>query len=211
MTGSQQNPTGSLSLSDDVTGRGCAQDAILSDQHLLDSVGSSDLRAQLHDLRVPVPAISSDNEEAILDPLGDREQDRGHKGLRVVLFLEDDNLLAEARAIRVSQELCGMGAASLRSRLLVLERSESNSLDRHDCSWTGMTVECGMWNTGGLTFAGQKDKRYREERRTCGSGGVEVWWCGGVVLGRWPTPVQEGGAAENRKRWEMRGPWGPRG
>lgn len=57
----------------------CAQDAILSDQKLLNAIGSTDLSGQLNDLWVPVPAITANNQEAPLDAFGDREKDASDK------------------------------------------------------------------------------------------------------------------------------------
>lgn len=45
------------------------EDAVLSDEELLDAVGSGDLGNDLNDLRVPVAAVASDDEERVLEML----------------------------------------------------------------------------------------------------------------------------------------------
>lgn len=77
MTGSQQNATSSFALSDDMTGCWCAQDTILTDQKLLDSVRSSNLGYQLDNLGVPVSAITADDQEASLDAFRNRKENAG--------------------------------------------------------------------------------------------------------------------------------------
>jgi len=81
-----------------MAGGWCAEDTVLTDQELLDAVGGTNLCDHLGDLWVPVSAISTDDEEGVLDALRDREQDAGDESLRVVLLLENLDLLAEARA-----------------------------------------------------------------------------------------------------------------
>lgn len=46
-----------------MAGGGGGEDAVLTDEKLLDAVGSSDLGDQLDDLGVPVAAITTDDEE----------------------------------------------------------------------------------------------------------------------------------------------------
>lgn len=77
----------------------CAHDTILTDQELLDAIGSTNLGNGLGDLWVPVPAITTDNEERALDALRDGLEDTGDESLRVVLLLEDLDLLAETRTV----------------------------------------------------------------------------------------------------------------
>jgi hypothetical protein len=101
MTGSKQDSTSCLSLPDDVTSSGCAHDTVLTEQQLLDTICSTNLCNELHDLWVVVTAISSNDKEAVLDTFWDREKDGGNKGLRVVLLLEHLDLLAKTRTVRV--------------------------------------------------------------------------------------------------------------
>jgi hypothetical protein len=54
-----------------VAGCGCAENAVVADQQLLDAVRSTHLGDQLRDLGVPVAAITADDEERVLDALGD--------------------------------------------------------------------------------------------------------------------------------------------
>ena len=67
MAGSEQNATGSFPLADNMTGGGCAQNAILSNKKLLNPIGAADLRDSLHNLRVPVASISTDDEKTAFD------------------------------------------------------------------------------------------------------------------------------------------------
>jgi hypothetical protein len=62
MTGRQQDTARSLPYPDDVTSRWCTEDAFLADQQLLDTIGSSNLGDQLGNLRVPIPAVTADDE-----------------------------------------------------------------------------------------------------------------------------------------------------
>ena len=63
MTGSQEDTTSGLPLADDMAGSGCGQNAVLADEQLLDAVCGTDLCDQLNDLRIPVPAIATNNQE----------------------------------------------------------------------------------------------------------------------------------------------------
>jgi hypothetical protein len=71
VAGSQQDTAGSLPYPDNVAGCGCAENAVVADQQLLDAVRSTHLGDQLRDLGVPVAAITADDEERVLDALGD--------------------------------------------------------------------------------------------------------------------------------------------
>ena len=98
MTGGQQDPTGGFSFPDDMTGCRCAQDAILSDEELLHSIGSANLGNQLDDFGVEVATITTNDQEASLGALRNGEQDTGDERLAVVGLLKDLDLFAEARA-----------------------------------------------------------------------------------------------------------------
>lgn len=82
-----------------MTGSRRAHDAILTDQELLDAIGSTNLGNDLSNLWVPEATITANDEERALDTLGDRLEDAGDKGLGVVLLLEDLDLLAQTRAV----------------------------------------------------------------------------------------------------------------
>jgi len=97
VAGCEEDTTSRFPYPDDVASGRCAHDAILADQELLDAIGSTDLGNGLSDLRVPVPTITADNEERTLDAFGDGLEDTGDESLRVVLLLEDLDLLAETR------------------------------------------------------------------------------------------------------------------
>jgi hypothetical protein len=98
VAGCQQNTAGSLSLANDVTGCRSAQNTVLADQKLLDSICCTDLRDLLHNLRVIEAAITTDDEERALDTLGDGEENGGDEGLAVVWLLEDLDLLTKTRS-----------------------------------------------------------------------------------------------------------------
>jgi hypothetical protein len=63
VTSRQQDTTRGLAYPDDVAGCWCAQDAILADQQLLDSIGGTNFGDQLSDLRVPVATITTDDKD----------------------------------------------------------------------------------------------------------------------------------------------------
>lgn len=109
----KKDTAGGLLDADDVGSGWGAEDAVLANDQLLDTVSSTDLCNQLRDLGVVVSAIATDNEEGAIDALWDGEQDRGDEGLRVVVLLEDLDLLAETRTVskqlisrKQSQFLC---------------------------------------------------------------------------------------------------------
>lgn len=70
MASSQEDTTRGLPLSNDVTRSRCTQNPILSDQELLDTVCRSNLGNQLYHLGIVISPISSDDEKATLDALG---------------------------------------------------------------------------------------------------------------------------------------------
>lgn len=63
VAGSQEDTASGLPLADDMAGSGSGQNAVLADEQLLDTIGGTDLCDQLDDLGVPVPAITTDNQE----------------------------------------------------------------------------------------------------------------------------------------------------
>jgi len=99
VTGCEEDTTSCLAFPDQMTGGRRAHDTVLSKQQLLDTVGSTDLCDQLHDLGVPVAPISSDNKVAVLDTFWDGKKNAGDECLGVVILLEDLDLLAKPRAV----------------------------------------------------------------------------------------------------------------
>lgn len=97
---SQKNTTGSFTLANDMTGSRCAQDAILADQQLLDTICSTDLGNQLHNLWIPVSSITTNDQEAVLDTLWDRKQNRSDERFAIVWLLENHDFLSQTRAVR---------------------------------------------------------------------------------------------------------------
>lgn len=63
VAGRQEDTASGLPLADDMAGSGSGQNAVLADEQLLDTVCGTDLCDQLDDLGVPVPAITTDNQE----------------------------------------------------------------------------------------------------------------------------------------------------
>lgn len=132
VTSSQEDTTSSLSHADQVASSRGTHDAILADQQLLDAIGGTDLGDLGNDLRVVVTAIATNDEERVLDTLGDGQENAGDEGLGVMSLLKDLDLLAEAGAgERVRWDNGGV-ADNLRSRLLVGERGDGDRLDGHD-------------------------------------------------------------------------------
>jgi hypothetical protein len=80
VAGRQQDTAGSFPYPDDVAGCGCAEDAILTDKQLLDTVGGTNLGNQLSDLRVPVAAVTANDEGRALNALRDGLKDAGDEG-----------------------------------------------------------------------------------------------------------------------------------
>jgi len=81
VAGSEEDTTRRLAYPDDVTGGGCAHDAVLTDEKLLDAIGSAHLGNGLGDLGVPVTAITTNHEECALDAFGDGLQDASNERL----------------------------------------------------------------------------------------------------------------------------------
>jgi hypothetical protein len=79
-------------------GSGGAENAILANDELLDTVCGTNLCNGLGDLGVPVTAVTTNDEGRVLDTLGDGEEDAGDERLRVVLLLEDLDLLTKTGA-----------------------------------------------------------------------------------------------------------------
>lgn len=71
-----------------MAGSGGGQNAILSDQELLDTIGSTNLGNQLDNLWVVVATVAANDEECAISTLGYREQNSCDKGLAVVWLLE---------------------------------------------------------------------------------------------------------------------------
>lgn len=100
VTGSQQNTTRRLAYTNQVaSGRG-THDAVLADQQLLDAIGGGDLGNLVDHYIVVETAITTNDEERVLDTLGNGQKNTGDEGFGVVGLLEDLDLLAETRTER---------------------------------------------------------------------------------------------------------------
>lgn len=97
MAGGQQNTTRGLAHTNQVAGRGGTHDTILADQQLLDTVGGGDLSDLVDHHIVVVTAITTNDEEGVLDTLGNGQEDTRNEGFGVVGLLEDLDLLTETR------------------------------------------------------------------------------------------------------------------
>ena len=73
MASRQQNTTGSFAFSNDMAGRRSAQYSILTNQKLLYAVCRTDLSYQLDDFWVPIPAVTTYNEETALVTFRNRQ------------------------------------------------------------------------------------------------------------------------------------------
>jgi hypothetical protein len=103
----------------------CREDSILSDQKLLDAIGRADFGNQLDHLRIPVPAIATDDKKGALtlavsnwfpilipptssspqltfNALWDGQQDACDKGFAIMRLLEHGDLFAKPRAASVT-------------------------------------------------------------------------------------------------------------
>ena len=96
MASRKEDPAGCLSLADDMTGCWRAENAILTDQELLDPIGGPDSCNQLHDLGIPISAISSDYQETTGYTFGYCEQDARHEGFAIMWLSKDCDFLPEA-------------------------------------------------------------------------------------------------------------------
>jgi hypothetical protein len=142
VTGGQQNTTRGLAHANQVAGRGGTHDTILADQQLLDTVGGGDLSDLVDHFIVVVTAIATNDEEGVLDTLGNGQEDTRNEGFGVVRLLEDLDLLAETRtaqsggnqlAFKQGTGRRGGGRRSnIRARLLVSKGLDGDGLDRHD-------------------------------------------------------------------------------
>jgi hypothetical protein len=103
MASSQQNAACSLPLADDMACRWRAENAIVADDELLDSIGRSDLSDQLGYFWIPVATISSNDECAALNAFRYGQKDAGDERLAVVWLLKDLDLLSKTRAVAMSE------------------------------------------------------------------------------------------------------------
>lgn len=62
MTGGQQDTTSRLPLPYEMTGSWSAQDTVLANENLLDTIGSTDLSNLLDSLGIVVAAVATDDE-----------------------------------------------------------------------------------------------------------------------------------------------------
>ena len=77
VTGGQEDTTSSFSDADNVTGSGSAENAILTDDQLLDAICSTNLCNQLADLRVPKSSITTNDKERAIYTFGYGQEDGG--------------------------------------------------------------------------------------------------------------------------------------
>ena len=103
MTGSEENTTGGLSDANDMAGSWSGQDAILTDEKLLDTICRANFSNQLDNFGIPVSAVTTDDKESTLCAFRNREEDRSDEGLAVVRLLEDSDLFAQTRSARPIQ------------------------------------------------------------------------------------------------------------
>lgn len=95
VTGSQQNTTSRLAHTNQVASSRSAQNTILTNQQLLDTIGRADLGNLRDHLAVIVATITTNNQESILGTLRNGQENAGDEGLGVVGLLEDLDLLAK--------------------------------------------------------------------------------------------------------------------
>lgn len=100
VTGSQQNTTRRLAHTNQVASGRCTHDAVLADQQLLDAIGGGDLGNLVDHYIVVETTITTNDEERVLDTLGNGQENTGDEGFGVVGLLEDLDLLAETRTER---------------------------------------------------------------------------------------------------------------
>lgn len=119
-----------------MAGGGCGQDAVLANEQLLDTVCGTDLCDQLNDLRVPISAITTNDQEGAcplcqsllgvgisagrvgggekrptLYTFWDRQENAGDKRFTVVWLLEDSSPLPKPRSLRISATCRACGRA----------------------------------------------------------------------------------------------------
>jgi len=80
-----------------MAGSWCAENSMLPDNQLLDSISSTDLSDQLYDFWVVISSISSNDKEAALYAFWDGEKDTGDERLAVIWLLEDTGLFSKSR------------------------------------------------------------------------------------------------------------------
>ena len=86
---SEQNTTGSPSFTNNMTGSRGTQDTVLTDQQLLDTISSTNLSNQLHNLGIVVSSISSNDQETPLSALWNGKEDAGNERLAIVRLLKN--------------------------------------------------------------------------------------------------------------------------
>ena len=69
---------------------------MLADQKLLDTIRSTDLCDELDHFRIPVSAITTNDEERAFDTFGNGEEDGCDEGLGIVWLLEDSDFLTKS-------------------------------------------------------------------------------------------------------------------
>lgn len=166
MAGGQENAASRLTLPNDMAGCRSAQDTILTDKQLLDTVRSTNLGNQLHDFGVPVSTVTANDQEAAGDTFWDREKDARDERFAVMRLLENHNLLPQTRAARSSVFSGGKdsgwwwGLLDVRSRLLVGEGFQRDRVDAH-----GFNEEYYMLNRGSMIGLKENARRSWKERK----------------------------------------------
>ena len=95
VAGSEEDAASGFSDANDMACRRSTEDAILTDQELLDTICSTNLCNKLDHFWVPVSAISTNDEERTFDALGNGEEDGGDERLAVMGLFEDSDLFAK--------------------------------------------------------------------------------------------------------------------
>ena len=92
-----------------------AENTILTNDEFLDAISCTDFGDELCDLGVPVSAVATNDQSAVLNALRDGEEDAGDERFRVVGLLKDLDLLSQAGAVVLSVNWALKGAR-LRAR-----------------------------------------------------------------------------------------------
>ena len=97
MACSKEDATSGPHLANDVASGWSAHNPSLTEDKLLHPVRGSNLGNELHDLWIPVAAVTANNEEAAISSLGNGQQAAGDERLAVVWLLKYLDLFAQTR------------------------------------------------------------------------------------------------------------------
>lgn len=100
MASSKQDATCSFSLANDMTCRRCAENAVLTNQQLLDTICSTDFGNELADFGVVESPVAADDQERAFNTFRYREKDGSDERLAVMRLLEDLDFLSQTRCTR---------------------------------------------------------------------------------------------------------------